>query len=278
MNFNRATTQLTDACNHRLICTFDDNKEEKSFFVLNEISPETYPRVASARHRSDITIFIRRVLIALTIIFSLASCGNSKQIIIVKHEDWKGYKPLQNMAYKYLPIADARNEHMYKIFVIESESTTPWVSESIDGYYSIYFTTKMLSLLDEKELAFVFCHEVAHRLKGHYERKQFASIGMSVGAFFIGFLIPGLGLVDSVTNSIVVRNLSDEQEYEADMFALEIVAKFGITNKQCGKALQKLYNTESTESMFAYSTDQLINERIGRILDCEKFSIEERKP
>ena len=214
------------------------------------------------------TMRIRVCCFVIATILFFVGCS-SKQRIIVKPENWDGYKHLRSIADKYIPLMDIKNEWQYKIFVIESESTTSWVAESMEDYYSLFFTTQMLSLLNEKELSFILCHEVAHRVKGHYEKKLLLSGGISTGLFLGGLLLPGVGAVDNIANPELVSRLSNEQEIEADKLAIREVMRFGVTKEQCVSAIKKLYSTDANESIFVHSTDPLVNERIDKILNFD---------
>jgi predicted Zn-dependent protease len=65
--------------------------------------------------------------------------------------------------------------------------------------------------------------EVAHEVLGHAGKRRALSLGVSGGFTAIGFVVPGLGLMDFVVNPIIVRAFTRDQTLDADRKAVEIL-------------------------------------------------------
>src|SRR5256885_1670621 len=70
-------------------------------------------------------------------------------------------------------------------------------------------------------------HEVAHEVLGHVGRRRVLSLGVSGGFTVIGFVVPGLGLMDFLVNPVIVRAFTRDQSLDADQKTLEILRAMG---------------------------------------------------
>jgi predicted Zn-dependent protease len=70
-------------------------------------------------------------------------------------------------------------------------------------------------------------HEVAHEVLGHAGKRRALSLGVSGGFAVVGFIVPGLGLMDFLVNPVIVRAFTRDQSLDADQKTLEILLAMG---------------------------------------------------
>src|SRR3989475_911993 len=70
-------------------------------------------------------------------------------------------------------------------------------------------------------------HEVAHEVLGHVGKRRVLSLGVSGGFTVIGFVVPGLGLMDFLVNPVIVRAFTRDQSLDADLRTIEILRAMG---------------------------------------------------
>src|SRR5262245_23336257 len=93
-----------------------------------------------------------------------------------------------------------------------------------DGIF--YFSEGLAAQAPAHVDAFV-AHEVAHEVLGHNEKRRAISLGVSGGFAVLGFVVPGLGLMDFVVNPVIVRAFTRDQALDADRRAIEILRDMG---------------------------------------------------
>jgi len=70
-------------------------------------------------------------------------------------------------------------------------------------------------------------HEVAHEVLGHAGVRRAVSLGVSGGFAVVGFVVPGLGLMDFLVNPVIVRAFTRDQSFDADQKSLEVLLAMG---------------------------------------------------
>ncbi len=89
-----------------------------------------------------------------------------------------------------------------------------------------YFSEGLAAQIPEHVDAFV-AHEVAHEVLGHAGKRRALSLGISGGFTVIGFVVPGLGLMDFLVNPVIVRAFTRDQSLDADLRTIEILRAMG---------------------------------------------------
>jgi len=149
---------------------------------------------------------------------------------------------------------DGRN---YRVTLVQSEEVNAFAV--VGG--SVYFTTAITDLLNESELAFVMAHEVAHINCRHtaqaFERQALASstIEATLGTEIADdwFNSPELQLVDQ----LLAPQFSRDDERDADLFALELLRRVGLSTDGAADALRQLQAVEPNQQQSAF--DQLFS-------------------
>ncbi|MCF7803440.1 MAG: M48 family metalloprotease [Candidatus Marinimicrobia bacterium] len=93
----------------------------------------------------------------------------------------------------------------------------------------IYFTSGLLELpgISNHEVAFVMGHEVGHVIRGHPFDKLLANTSMGFLKKIMGATTPAGGLTQKAIGALLRSDYSQEQELEADWFAVRLMAAAG---------------------------------------------------
>jgi hypothetical protein len=91
---------------------------------------------------------------------------------------------------------------------------------------TFYFTEGLARQAPELRDALV-AREVAHEILGHAGQRRRLSWSMTAGFTAVGFLVPGLSLMDLVVNPLLVRAFNRDQVIAADLKSLDILAGMG---------------------------------------------------
>lgn len=112
----------------------------------------------------------------------------------------------------------------YSFAMLKTSTVTAVAADEGVFYFSEGLASQTPAHID----AFV-AQEVAHDVLGHADTRRTLSLGVSGGFAVIGFVVPGLGLMDFLVNPIIVRAFTRDQTFDADQKAVEILRAMGHT-------------------------------------------------
>jgi Zn-dependent protease with chaperone function len=92
---------------------------------------------------------------------------------------------------------------------------------------AVFYFSEPLAKLPQRHVDALVAQKVAHEVLGHAGQRRTLSISISAGFAVLGFVVPGLGLVDLVANPLIVRAFTRDQETAADLKAVEILRAMG---------------------------------------------------
>ena len=119
--------------------------------------------------------------------------------------------------------------------------------------------------------AFV-AHEVAHEVLGHVGKRRALSLGVSGGFTVIGFIVPGLGLMDFLVNPVIVRAFTRDQSLDADQKTLEILRAMGheAPRRTLTDALKAAASLNGpSEGIFLLTTEPDLDDRLAALEPLE---------
>ena len=92
---------------------------------------------------------------------------------------------------------------------------------------AVFYFSEPLAKLPQRHVDALVAQKVAHEVLGHAGQRRNLSISISAGFTVLGFVVPGLGLVDLIANPLIVRAFTRDQESAADLKAVEILRAMG---------------------------------------------------
>jgi len=110
----------------------------------------------------------------------------------------------------------------YSFALFKSSQVVGYAADDATFYFS-----EALTRLPERQRDALVAQKVAHEALGHAGQRRALSISISAGFTVLGFVVPGLGLVDFVANPLIVRAFTRDQVIAADLKAVEILRTMG---------------------------------------------------
>jgi predicted Zn-dependent protease len=123
-------------------------------------------------------------------------------------------------------------------------------------------TTGLLNKATDDQLRGVLAHEIAHDDLGHAARAQVLLTGLGLGVGLLEQIIPGSSAITPLAGTLIARNYSRPQEYEADRHAVKILRRSGYSKDVMIDTLTWLKLTSGDNGGGFLSTHPAISERI----------------
>ena len=103
----------------------------------------------------------------------------------------------------------------------------PHINAANAGGGQFYVTTGLLEKANDRELAGVLAHEVAHEDLGHVAKAQALATGLGIGTIILDQVFPGSGRITPIAGQLVARKYSRSEEYAADKHGVTILSRAG---------------------------------------------------
>ena len=167
----------------------------------------------------------------------LAGCTTAKHVSSVGfNEDPFAYFRIAEISSQLLPHMDLVDKGKYNFVVMDDETPN---AHAISGH-TIIVNKGLLYIFDDRELACVIAHEIAHVSLAH--NAQRASVYNSRDRVFIELerMSPDPGLLSAIIKPLAIKAYSKEQETEADTEAVRAIKILGISPEVYVTVLKKL--------------------------------------
>ena len=131
---------------------------------------------------------------------------------------------------------------------------------------TFYFSDGLVALPPAHVDALV-AREVAHEVLGHAGQRRALSMGLTGTFLVLGFIVPGLSMVDWVLNPLIVRAFSRDQVIAADLRSIEIVRSMGheFPRRTLADALQSAHAVNGSSPGGLLATVPPLDDRLAAI-------------
>jgi Zn-dependent protease with chaperone function len=206
---------------------------------------------------------MRKLLIVTFIaILSIAGCATTQTPQTTQQQKYEvpyfiKARPIRRNFEKLLVCYGLKNIKVY--------STKDDIPVALSKEDAVYLTEGLCLRLDDKSLAFVMAHELAHIKLEHLQKHNEKSAEITEVMSGFGTIIPGFGLLNHIVNPAIMNHYSKKQEWEADDLASEMAEKcLGITREEQAQAYEKLTPFMKEDGGF-WDDHPAWHERIDRI-------------
>ena len=129
----------------------------------------------------------------------------------------------------------------------------PSINAANAGGGEFYVTRGLLEKANDRHLAGVLAHEVAHDDLNHVAKAQVLGAGLNIGMVILDQILPGSGAITPIAGQLVARGYSRREEYAADAHGVEILRRVGLPKDVMVDTLSWLIQTsgESPGGFFA---------------------------
>lgn len=130
------------------------------------------------------------------------------------------------------------------------------------GNGEFYVTRGLLERANDRQLAGVLAHELAHDDLNHVAKAQILGTGLSVGMIILDQIFPGSGAITPIAGRLVMNKYTQSEEYAADRRGMEILQRAGRPASIMADTLSWLMQTEGGSSGGFFSTHPATGDRI----------------
>jgi len=131
----------------------------------------------------------------------------------------------------------------------------PRINAASAGNGEFYVTRGLLEKADDRHLAGVIAHELAHDDLRHVAKAQTLGAGLNIGMIILDQIIPGSGALTPIAGELIARKYGRNEEYAADRHGAEILQRAGLPGRQTMvDTLTWLQNTEGGSQGGFFST------------------------
>lgn len=130
------------------------------------------------------------------------------------------------------------------------------------GNGEFYVTRGLLERANDRQLAGVLAHELAHDDLNHVAKAQILGTGLSVGMIILDQIFPGSGAITPIAGKLVMNRYTQSEEYAADRRGMEILQRAGLPSTIMADTLSWLMQTQGGSSGGFFSTHPGTGERI----------------
>jgi predicted Zn-dependent protease len=136
------------------------------------------------------------------------------------------------------------------------------VNAASAGGGEFYVTTGLLKKANDRQLAGVLAHELAHDDLGHVAKAQALGVGLNIGMVILDQIVPGSGALTPIAGNLIARAYSRNEEYAADRHGVVILTRAGYPALTMMDTLTWLVQTEGASSGGFFATHPATADRI----------------
>jgi Zn-dependent protease with chaperone function len=118
--------------------------------------------------------------------------------------------------------ASSEDPQRYSFAMIRTAEVRAYTADDATFYFSEGLARRAPRVIEA-----LVAHEVAHELLDHVAARRALSLSVTGGFTVLGIVVPGLSVLDVVTNPLIVRAYTRDQEIAADRRAIEVLRDMG---------------------------------------------------
>lgn len=145
-----------------------------------------------------------------------------------------------------------------KVGILDEDS----INAASAGGGQFYVTRGLLERANDRQLAGVLAHELAHDDLNHVAKAQILGTGLSVGMIILDQIFPGSGAITPIAGQLVMNRYTQSEEYAADRHGMEILQRAGLPTTIMADTLSWLVQSEGGSSGGFFSTHPATGDRI----------------
>jgi beta-barrel assembly-enhancing protease len=130
------------------------------------------------------------------------------------------------------------------------------------GGGEFYVTRGLLEKANDRQLAGVLAHEVAHDDLNHVAKAQALGAGLNIGMVILDQIFPGSGAITPIAGQLIARRYSQKEEYSADQHGADLLQKAGLPREVMLETLSWLMQTSGGSSGGFFATHPATGDRI----------------
>jgi Zn-dependent protease with chaperone function len=161
-----------------------------------------------------------------------------------------------------VPLIRAMNDPLplnkVKVGIIDDND----INAASGGGGEFYVTRGLLEKANDRQLAGVLAHEVAHDDLNHVAKAQTLGAGLNIGMVILDQIFPGSGAITPIAGQLIARKYSQREEYAADQHGADILQKAGLPREVMAETLSWLLQTSGGSSGGFFATHPATADRI----------------
>lgn len=186
--------------------------------------------------------FLPCVLVQLIVLTGFSGCTTPRHVrIIDSYEDPAGYLRIAAILSSLLPEMDMVYKGKYGFFIADDEELNAFAFAD----YTIVVNRSLLPVFDDRELACILAHEIAHISFRHSALRAAISNSRRLESAELDRVGADAGLLSYIIKPLAVKAYTRAQEIEADIEAVRAVSLLGISPAEYVAVLRKLHEKNS---------------------------------
>ncbi len=166
--------------------------------------------------------------------------------------------------------AASEDAQRYSFAMVRTAEVRAYTGDDATFYFSEGLARQSGRVVDA-----LVAHEVAHELLDHVGRRRALSLSVTGGFTVLGFILPGLNVLDFVANPLIVRAYSRDQEISADRKAVEVLRDMGYDTPRrvLADALRAAATVNSPADRGPFATEPELRERLAALEPLEPIAL-----
>jgi Zn-dependent protease with chaperone function len=161
-----------------------------------------------------------------------------------------------------IPLVRAMNDPLpldrVKVGIIDDDR----INAANAGGGEFYVTRGLLDKANDRQLAGVLAHEIAHDDLNHVAKAQALGAGLNIGMLILDQIFPGSGAITPIAGQVIARRYSQREEYAADQHGADLLQKAGLPREVMADTLTWLLQTAGGSSGGFFATHPATADRI----------------